>query len=164
MIYILLDVDGVLNASKAGWSRAPKRGYAYAQGQSWKMCWEPQVIRKLHALYKHPAVTILWATTWVGDTDGLERLFGLPHFNSAASTSMNISAKRDAAEILVDLGHDVIWIDDEAIPLDGALLSKLIRSEALLIRPHPGRGLRPSHFDEIDNYLADRLTTTLPVS
>jgi hypothetical protein len=164
MIFLLLDVDGVLNASKAGWKRAPKRSYAHAEGMAWIMRWEPQVMLKLHALHNDRSVTILWATTWVGNTDALETLFGLPHFESAADSSMNIGDKQAAAEALIDMGHDVIWIDDEAIPLDGPLFDKLVEADALTIRPHPGRGLRPEHFDEIDDYVARKLTTTLPVS
>jgi hypothetical protein len=153
MITILLDVDGVLNAPKAGWSRAPSKGWAYAQGQSWKMQYEPQVMAKLRALNSQPAVRILWATTWVGDTEQLEYLFKLPALLSAGLTSMSISDKQKAAAEVVASGDDLIWIDDQAIPLSGELWEKLISAKALLIRPKPSRGLRPEDFDKIDAFV-----------
>lgn len=153
MITILLDVDGVLNASKAGWSRAPSKGWAYASGQSWKMQYEPQVMAKLRALHSDPAVRILWATTWVGDTDQLEYLFKLPALLSAGATSMSISDKQKAALEVARAGDKVIWIDDQAIPLSGAIYEELILADALLIRPASNRGLRPEHFDKIDAFV-----------
>ena len=72
MFTLLLDVDGVLNANKAGWSRAPKRGLAHAEGVSWTMRWEPKVIDRIAELNRRPDLEVIWATTWVGYTDGLE--------------------------------------------------------------------------------------------
>lgn len=149
----LLDVDGVINASKAGWSAAPKSGYAYANEQSWKMRWSPQLISRIIKVHNTGLVDILWATTWVGDTDGLERLFGLPAFNSARSTSMSVPHKRLAAEDVVDSGRKLIWTDDQAIPHAGSLHFKLTAFDSLLIAPKPNRGLRPEHLDEIDSYV-----------
>ncbi|KUL32677.1 hypothetical protein [Actinoplanes awajinensis] len=37
----LLDVDGVLNANRPGWSAAPRRGMAYAGGTGFLMRWAP---------------------------------------------------------------------------------------------------------------------------
>jgi hypothetical protein len=153
MITILLDVDGVLNAPKAGWSRAPSKGWAYAQGRSWKMQYEPQVMAKLRALNSNPVVRVLWATTWVGDTDQLEQLFKLPALLSAGATSMSIRDKQDAAREIVRSGEQLIWIDDEAIPLGGELWTELLEAKALLIRPASSRGLRPEDFDKIDAFV-----------
>lgn len=153
-IICLLDVDGVLNANKAGWSRAPNRSYLYADGISWLMRWEPRTMLALRRLHARPGVTILWATTWVGHTDLLEDKFGLPHFDSAASTSMSIADKQLAARTLAEAGNKIIWIDDEAIPTSGGLADFLEDNDALLIRPKSNRGLRPEHFDDIDSYVS----------
>lgn len=153
MITILLDVDGVLNASRAGWSRAPSKGWAYSQGSAWKMQFEPQAMAKLRALIRNPAVRVLWATTWVGDTDQLETLFNLPALLSAASESMSVQDKQEAARRVVESGDKLIWIDDEAIPLSGELHNILTSHDALLIRPASNRGLRPEDFDKIDAFV-----------
>ena len=108
---------------------------------------------KLRALNDLPFVRILWATTWVGDTDQLEHLFRLPALLSAGATSMSIRDKQDAALAVVKSGDELIWIDDEAIPLSGPVYSELMLADALLIRPASSRGLRPEHFDKIDAFV-----------
>lgn len=153
MITMLLDVDGVLNAPKAGWSRAPTKGWAYAQGQSWKMQYEPQVMAKLRELNKHPAVRILWATTWVGYTDQLEHLFKLPALLSAAATSMSHLDKLAAAMEVLHSDDKLVWIDDEAIPAIGKIYDWVDKGDALLISPKSSRGLRPADFDKIDAFV-----------
>lgn len=151
----LLDVDGVLNASKAGWSAAPKTGYAYANGESWKMRWSPALMARIHNVHNTGLVEILWATTWVGHTDQLERLFRLPAFNSARPQSMSTPYKRMAAEDVVDSGRKLIWTDDEAIPSAGAVHFKLVAHSSLLIAPKPNKGLRSEHLDEIDKFVIE---------
>lgn len=153
MITILLDVDGVLNANRAGWSRAPSKGWAYTENNSWKMQYEPKVMLRLRELNTKPDVRVLWATTWVGDTEQLEQLFGLPALLSAGATSMSIQDKQDAALKVVRSGDRLIWIDDEAIPFSGPVYSELLLAKALLIRPSPSRGLRPEHFDKIEEFM-----------
>jgi hypothetical protein len=149
----LLDVDGVINASKAGWSAAPRSGWAYSKGVGYRMRWAPALIERIRKVHLEGSVEILWATTWVGDTDGLQRLFRLPEFNSARSQSMSTPYKRMAAEDVVDSGRQLIWTDDEAIPTVGGLYDKLVDAESLLIAPKPNRGLRPEHLDMIDEYV-----------
>ena len=155
MFTLLLDVDGVLNASKAGWSRAPKRGFAHAEGVSWTMRWEPKVIDKIAELNRRPDLEVIWATTWVGHTDGLERLFGLPHLLSAGSRAMSVEDKQQAAlNVLAYPQAKLIWVDDVAIPTSGDLYDKLTQDgRSLLIAPNPSRGLRPGDFDKIDAFV-----------
>ncbi len=148
-----LDVDGVINASRAGWSAAPKSGWAYANGQQWRMRWSPQLIQRIIEVHNTGSVEIKWATTWVGYTDQLQKLFRLPDLISAGSESMSVSMKRQAAEDVVDSGRKLIWTDDVAVPIEGALLFKLEAFNSLLIRPKSNRGLRPEHLDMIDEYV-----------
>lgn len=154
---LLLDVDGVLNASKAGWSRAPKSGYAFALGQSWRMRWEPEVMKQITALHKHPSVEVLWATTWVEHTEQLERLFRLPALLSAASKSMDWSQKAEAALRYARQGFKVIWVDDEAIPSSGPVHEELLNLGALFVVPKSNKGLQPAHFELINAFVTKTL-------
>jgi len=149
----LLDVDGVLNASRAGWSAAPNLGLAYGNGASWRMRWAPALMERIRQVHNTGLVEILWATTWVGYTDQLESLFRLPALRSAGLTAMSVADKQDAAEETVDSGVKLIWTDDVAIPTDGALRFKLEAHNSLLIAPRSSRGLRPEHLDQIDSYV-----------
>jgi hypothetical protein len=155
MFTFLLDVDGVLNANKAGWSRAPRKGLAHAEGISWTMRWEPKAIDKIAELNRRPDLEVIWATTWVGHTDGLERLFGLPALLSAGSRAMSVEDKQQAAlNVLADPKAKLIWADDVAVPDSGELYDKLTQDgRSLLIKPHPTRGLRPEDFDKIDAFV-----------
>lgn len=148
----LLDVDGVINANKAGWSAAPFSGTAYYKDQPWKMRWSPKLIERIRKVHTQPSVTILWATTWCGYTDQLERLFKLPPLGSAWSMRMNRAEKEAAAELVVASGKRLIWTDDEFVPSSGLLYDKL-KDNSLLIKPKPNRGLRPEHLDLIDAFV-----------
>jgi hypothetical protein len=151
---LLLDVDGVLNASKAGWSSAPHSGTAYAMGNGWRIRWAPALVKRLWNLHKSGKIEIVWGTTWCGSTDAIEKLLGLPHFDSYSDSPMSITDKQRAAEAIVDSGSRLVWADDEAIPLFGDLLDKLEASgRVLLIRPKANRGLRPEHMDAIERFI-----------
>lgn len=144
----LLDVDGVINATRAGWSAQPKSGWAYANGNSWRMRWSPQLIERIKKIHKHEHTEILWATTWVGYTYQLENLFKLPALRSAGPTGMGWGQKLAAAEAVLASGSRLIWTDDEAIPYDWDS-----NADRLIIRPRSNRGLRPEHLDEIERFV-----------
>jgi Swiss Army Knife RNA repair-like protein len=145
----LLDVDGVLNASKAGWSAAPRSGWAYAEsGVSWRMRWAPQLMARVRQVHQNPRVMIVWATSWCGMTDQLETLFNLPQLTSAWSSRMYNIDKQSAALDVLEAGFKLIWTDDEAIPADWDS-----DESKLLIRPRSNRGLRPEHLDLIDKFV-----------
>jgi hypothetical protein len=144
----LLDVDGVLNATRAGWSAQPKSGWAYANGNSWRMRWSPQLIERIRKIHRTAHVEILWATTWVGYTSQLENLFKLPALLSAGSTGMGWGEKLAAAEAVLASGNRLIWTDDEAIPREWES-----SKNQLIIRPRSNRGLRPEHLDTIEKFV-----------
>lgn len=121
---------------------------AYANGNGWKMRWEPKVIRNIYNLNSRNDLEVLWATTWVGHTQQLERLFLLPPLRSAGPAGMDWADKREAAEKVLARGHRLIWTDDEAIPLTWTS-----NDDMLLIRPRPSRGLRPEHIVEIEEFM-----------
>jgi hypothetical protein len=152
---LLLDVDGVLNASRAGWSAPPRSGWATSNDVWYRMRWEPRLMVRLRLLLDAGSLEIRWATSWVGDTDRLEVLFDLPHLPSAwdpATPVPNIdAAKRGAATTLAAAGRRVIWVDDEAfVGWDGR--AGLEDAGHLLIAPRSGRGLRPEDMDRIEEF------------
>ncbi len=148
----LLDVDGVLNANKAGWSAAPLSGMAYYKGTGWRMRWSSALMTRIRQIHLAGSVEILWATSWCGYTDQLERLFRLPALGSAYSMGMDNETKLAAAEAVVESGRKLIWTDDEAVPLQGPSYDKFMAYGSLLIAPKSNKGLRPEHLDQIDNF------------
>lgn len=40
----LLDVDGVINATRPGWGSPPRQASVYADGDDWPMRWAPALI------------------------------------------------------------------------------------------------------------------------
>lgn len=144
----LLDVDGVINASEAGWSAPPYSGIAYAYNNSYKIRWAPQLIERIRKIHRLDNVRILWATTWVGYTTQLENLFKLPALPSAGPTGMGSGEKLKAAEAVLASGNKLIWTDDEAIPLDWES-----NDNQLVIRPKSSRGLRPEHLRQIEEFV-----------
>ena len=118
------------------------------------MRWAPQLISRIRQVHATGAVEILWATSWCGYTDALEKLFKLPALGSAWSMRMSGQDKADAAEAVVDSGRRLIWTDDEFVPTSGALYDRLTAdNKSLLIRPKASRGLRPEHLDQIDSFV-----------
>lgn len=147
-IYWLLDFDGVLNASKPGWSAPPHSGWAYANERSWRIRWSPRAVSKIHELNRLDHLHILWCSTWCGRTDQLERLLRLPNLGSVSSTEAGFGTKLRAAQKVLADGHRLIWTDDEAIPYEW-----YTSEEKLIIRPKPSKGLRPEHFEEIERFV-----------
>lgn len=154
----LLDVDGVINATRPGWRAAPRSGTTYSAGYPYRLCWAPALITRIHALHRSGAVTIRWCSTWCSDAEEVEHLFGLPRFDRAwaGPISRNAAAEAKLAEARAVLshGHRLIWTDDEAVPADGPVRDELTRTgSALLIAPIPTRGLQPEHLDTIEAFL-----------
>jgi hypothetical protein len=150
----LLDVDGVLNTNKPGWSSPPLKSFVYANGESWKFRWSHKLIERIWEVHIQGSVEILWATTWCGHTDQLERLFKLPAFNSAYSMPMDGEAKTASAIRVIESGKKLIWTDDEFVPTEGAMFDYLTTSNrGLLIKPKANKGLQPEHLDQIDKFV-----------
>lgn len=162
----LLDVDGVLNAtSKPGWHAPPTRRYAYANGAEFSMRWAPSLLDRIRTLIRTEQVEVRWATSWIGYTAQLERMFGLPPLIDAfrldpallAGTEERRQAteanKRAAALEIVRSGRRLLWTDDDAIWPNGPERDELTAAGALLIAPDERRGLQPDHLDAIDAWL-----------
>lgn len=152
----LLDVDGVVNASKAGWSAEPCKATAYAGGVGYTMRWAPALIDRIRDMHVAGLVEVRWCTTWCAWADQLERLWGLPPLGRAFTEDVNgyeasLAKLAAARQVLAD-GHRLIWTDDMEVPEPGDVVHDELTADgrALLIRPSGRRGLRPEHLDEIE--------------
>ncbi len=156
----LLDVDGVLNATRPGWSAAPRNGTAYGAGHPYRLRWAPALITHIRALHNAESVTLRWCSTWCADADQVERLFVLPRLERAWTEPISHSAapvaKLAAAHAVLDQGHRLIWTDDDANPTSGPVYDELVATgRALLIAPLASRGLQPEHLDTIKAFISD---------
>lgn len=157
----LLDVDGVLNATKPGWGAAPLTRTVYADAVAFHMRFAPALLRRLRELHHAGAVEVRWATTWVDHIDQITGLMGLPSWQCAftlAGTGRDAAAAKYAAamDVVQTERRRLIWTDDEAIPADGTHAHRRLTAagpSVLLIRPAANRGLRPEHLDRIEAFL-----------
>ncbi|MER7166809.1 hypothetical protein ABT336_12195 [Micromonospora sp. NPDC000207] len=163
----LLDVDGVINASKPGWSAPPRTAYAYAQGQQWKMRWAPALITRIRDLHNNGIVEVRWCTTWCAYADQLERLWALPPLGRAFTDDVNghaaSVAKLAAVRQVLTEGRRLIWTDDTEVPLGGPLYDELMADvRVLLCRPKASRGLQPIEVDDIEAFATKEQPVTDP--
>jgi hypothetical protein len=142
----LLDVDGVLNATRPGWGGPPTTRSIVAHGTRWRMRFASQATRAIRELSE--TVDVRWATTWVDFVPDLTRVFDLPVLPAAFAlpgadqpTQTEVAPLKLAAALaVVEEGRRLIWTDDDAIPTDGPDRDRLDAAGALLIAPKPGRG------------------------
>jgi hypothetical protein len=159
----LMDVDGVLNASRPGWGGPPQRRLVWSPTDqaSYPMRWAPDLIDRIRSLHVGGKVEIRWCTTWCPDAGELERLWRLPELEralvadpmprGAASWPLKLAA---AQAVLAD-GRRLIWTDDEALPKAGETRDELTAGGlALLIAPRPRHGLRPDDLDRIEAFVS----------
>jgi hypothetical protein len=155
----LLDVDGVINASRPGWSEAPHRGEARAKGVSWTIRWSPSLVKEIRSIVASGVIRVVWTTTWCPWADQLEGMFGLPElpraFTAAELDSQPSGTLKLAAALEVaSAGHRLIWTDDDAIPQGGHDRQILEAVNALLIAPDERRGLQPADVKTIRERLS----------
>jgi DNA invertase Pin-like site-specific DNA recombinase len=153
----LLDVDGVLNATRPGWGAAPRNGRAWTGGVEYPIRWAPALVDRISAVHREGLVRIRWCSTWCADADQIENLLGLPRFERAWTEPHTPDtapvAKLAAARAVLATGDRLIWTDDTETPTGGPLLDELIRDgRALLIAPATSRGLQPAHLDAIEQF------------
>lgn len=151
----LLDVDGPINARRAGWSATPWRRTVYLETE-WKLTWEPRLIQQIRRWVRAGAIDVRWCTTWIPNAGVLEREWALPELPCAltveqalASPGAVAAAKLEAALDVIAAGRRLIWTDDDAIPRFGPYRARLDAADSLLIAPLGNRGLRPEHVDAI---------------
>ncbi|GAB7189961.1 hypothetical protein NUM3379_06670 [Kineococcus sp. NUM-3379] len=154
----LLDVDGVLNASRPGWSAPPRIRNAYSGGFEYRIRWAPALLQRIRALHAGGRVDIRWCTTWCADAGQLEQMFELPVLPRAWPDRLlgedAAAAKLAAARQVLAEGHRLIWTDDDEVPTDGPVRDELTGTgRALLIRPKPSLGLQPRDLDAIEAFI-----------
>lgn len=155
----LLDVDGVINASRPGWGEAPHHANVFENGvaqRSWRIRWSPSCVKRIKAIIATGAVDIRWSTTWLtsGSVSNIELALNLPALGRAFVVgpgdfhSDTYKAKIAAARAVCEAGIPLIWTDDQmsASDLEPG-------SNALVIAPDPHMGLQPRDFDAIEKFI-----------
>ena len=164
----LLDVDGVINASRAGWSRAPVPVTVRAHdGHDYKLKVEPEVLRAIRRLID-AGVVVTWCSTWCQSARALETELGLPEMPVAFDEDYTgqdvLWAKRAAAVDALRAGR-LVWTDDQITDTDVNNLETWVATNAttsvthgivwrlpLIIAPKASRGLRPEDIERIERF------------
>ncbi|GAB3152935.1 hypothetical protein GCM10027290_44810 [Micromonospora sonneratiae] len=163
----LLDVDGVINAARPGWSAAPHRADVWSPTDhcQYPLRWAPTLVDRIRALHVAKSVEVRWCTTWCPDADQLERLWRFPPLDRALAEnpvpkgSYGWPLKLAAARKVLASGRRLVWTDDEAVPPDGPDRDELVQDgRALLIAPSPRRGLQPDDLVAIEAFLSGAAT------
>lgn len=155
----LLDIDGVVNASRPGWGGPPRQAFVRALGIDFRITWAPALVAEITRLHASDRVQVRLASTWNGHADALGKAlrWSLPLAfdprGAALTPAAAAAAKLAAALDVVAAGIRLIWTDDEAIPTEGHALETLRAAGALLIAPRPRRGLQPKDITAIKAYL-----------
>lgn len=157
----LLDVDGVINASRPGWGAAPHTAMIQAHGTLWKFRWAPALVDFIRETAVSGAAEVRWSTTWLPWARDVERAFRLPELSDGFEPALVFGAAREAklaaALAVIEIEkRPLIWTDDDAIPAFGPFREVLEGSgiPALLLAPKANRGLQPEHLDQIRAFLA----------
>ena len=162
---LLLDVDGVLNAVRPAWPAPPRHATAVTNGQTYRLCWAPELLDRLRGWHLDGRVELRWATTWCRDADQLELLWGLPVLarslgdDDLRSFGRIFLGKLNAALAVVEEERRaLVWVDDDAIPAFGLYRERLDNapSGALLVTPRPTRGITSEEADLIEAFLDDQ--------
>jgi hypothetical protein len=153
---LLLDVDGVLNAPRAGWDGPGQARHVTVDGCSLRLRWEPKAVACVRTLHMAGVVEVRWCTTWCWHADLLEELWQLPRLDRAIRGVPfdTWAAKRAAALSVLDSGRRLVWADDDLDPAEvpAGVVDAQAAGRALLVRPRPSRGLRPEDFHAIEEY------------
>lgn len=152
----LLDVDGVINATRPAWGAATRTSHASADGHNWRIRWAPHLTARINQIATSGLADVRWCSTWCGQTSQLEAMFGLPAFPPAfiPGSERVEDQKTAAAWDVINSGRSLIWTDDE-IPYHVA--DQITQtSMALIVRPNERRGLTPADMDAIDEWIGSR--------
>lgn len=157
----LLDVDGVLNASKPGWGGPPRK----TSVAGLTIRWAPPLVARICALHDAGAVEVRWSTTWCGYPDQLADLGALfrldleSAFGDRPMSKTWADLKVEAALSVLAEGRRLVWTDDDEVDAARRLFPELAAAEAagiaLLIAPRSNRGLQPEDLDLIETFAAD---------
>jgi hypothetical protein len=158
----LLDVDGVINAYRAGWWHARPsivQVWSTADAYDYRIRYEPRLVDAVREVHERGLAEVTWCTTWCSDAGALEEALGLPElpraFTAPIKGAAACEAKIDAARRVVASGRLLVWTDDvEVGHHSGECAAWVEAGKALVIAPDESRGLRPGHVRRIRGYLA----------
>ncbi|GAA2537509.1 hypothetical protein GCM10010435_00660 [Winogradskya consettensis] len=158
---LLLDVDGVVNAFRAGWYAAPRivQVYSTADAYDYRIRYEPALIDWLRRLHESGRAEVTWCSTWCSDAAALGDalgLRGLPRAFTEPVTGEEASlAKFTAAQDVITSGRRLVWVDDvEVHTYAGKCAPWTATGRALLVGPNPSRGLRTRDLRRIESFLS----------
>jgi hypothetical protein len=158
----LLDVDGVINAFRAGWWHTRPslvQVWSTADAYDYRIRYEPRLIDVIREVHAQGLAEVTWCTTWCSDAGALEEAFGLPvlprAFDEPVKGADACAAKIAAARRVVADGRLLVWTDDVEVGHHaGECAAWAEEGRALVIAPDESRGLRPGHVRRIQAYLA----------
>lgn len=159
---LFLDVDGVLNTSRPGWSAPPKIAKVWAQTSignfdEFKIRWEPKTIAQLINL--ETTVNINWLTTWGAQANTvLSPLLNIGPFPVAGADTPPFGWEWKIPIVEQSLKNRVpsIWIDDNISDAANTFLTTTANNHntpLLLLRPNAARGLRLEHFEQLNIFI-----------
>ncbi len=156
----LLDIDGVINANKPGWSAPPRR----IRCAGFVIRWAPALIDRIRSLHRDGVVEVRWSSTWCGfppQLDELSARLGLRLESAFGDRPAHLcwgDMKANAALDAVREGRRLIWTDDDEVGAARELFTLLADAardgRALLIAPRSNRGLQPADLDAIEAFAA----------
>ncbi|GIE30930.1 hypothetical protein Ait01nite_039750 [Actinoplanes italicus] len=156
----LLDVDGVVNAFRAGWYTGPRlvQVYSAADDYLYRIRYEPRVLEMIRRVHEGGLAEVTWCSTWCGDATALEQGLGLPElpraFASTAAGEAACQAKAAAARRVIASGRRLVWTDDVEIAHHaGECGTWTADGRALVVAPNESRGLRPRDLRRIEEFL-----------
>jgi hypothetical protein len=160
----LLDVDGVLNAFRAGWWHTRPRlvqVWSTTDAYDYRIRYEPRLVDAVRAVHEEGLAEVTWCTTWCSDADAIEDALGLPElpraFTAPVKGAEACAAKIAAARRVVTSGRPLVWTDDVEVEHHADECAAWAQAgKALTIAPDESRGLRPGHVRRIRTYLAGR--------
>jgi hypothetical protein len=157
----LLDVDGVVNAFRAGWYTRPRMVEVWSTNDNYlyRIRYEPRLVDAVRRVHEDGLAEVTWCTTWCGDATAMEEALGLPAlpraFPSAAAGQAACEAKLAAARRVIASGRRLIWTDDVEVTHHAEECAAWEREgSALTIAPNGSRGLRPAQLRRVQAFLA----------
>jgi hypothetical protein len=157
----LLDVDGVINAFRAGWRHTRPclvQVWSTADAYDYRIRYEPRLVDAIRAVHEAGLAEVTWCTTWCVDADALEDALGLPAlpraFTAPVKGAAACAAKIAAARRVVAAGRPLVWTDDVEVGHHAGECAAWVRAgKALTIAPDESRGLRPGQVRRIRDFL-----------
>lgn len=175
---LLLDIDGVINATTRNPYSWPKGDWVQVQAGGFTIRAATPVLTWLTNRHLSGIVEIQWHTTWQQDAWKVGEALGLPEFEVCAAPEYTLEVeeakkagygwvpertgrpwwKLPAALRVLEAGRPLIWCDDD-ISYDQAARKALGQSAPEVprcaISPSSSEGLRQVHLDSMGRFLSD---------